>query len=271
MDYASMLQPHNAEAAGTWGSAGRQYERVSQSISDAIEHCVIRVAPQPGERVLDVATGTGWAARRIAARGASGIGIDLAANLIETAKAYAADAQLSFEFQVGDAEALQFEDQSFDAVISTFGVMFASDPDAAASELARVCKPGGRLGIASWRSDGTVAGLFKIMQPYVTRPPVPLPTSPFAWGNTDYVKKLLGAAFDLRFESGTTVLRELNGSIVWELSVESYGPIKTLAASLDPDSRERLRQDFITYHEGFQSELGIAMPREYLVAIGIRK
>ena len=80
---APTIQPHNVRVAATWDSAGRQYDRVSQSIADAIEHCVIRLAPKPGERILDVATGTGWAARRIAARGASVIGMDLGADLIE--------------------------------------------------------------------------------------------------------------------------------------------------------------------------------------------
>jgi len=114
-----------------------------------------------------VATGTGWAARRIAARGASVIGIDLEADLIEAAKAYAAEARLTIDFRVGDAEVLPFDAHSIDAVISTFGVMFVSNPGAAVAELAQVCKRGGRLGLATWPADGTVAGLFKIMQPYM--------------------------------------------------------------------------------------------------------
>ncbi len=266
-----MIQPHNVRAAATWGSAGRQYDRISQSIADAIEHCVIRLAPTSGERFLDVATGTGWAARRIAARGSSVIGIDLGADLIEAATAYAAEARVPIEFRVGDAEALPFEDHSFDAVISTFGVMFASKPEAAAAELARVCKPGGRLGLTTWHAESAVAGLFKVMQPYMPTPPVPPPPSPFAWGSREYVQQLLGAAFDLHFETGTTVLREPDGSAVWELFVESYGPTKALAAALDPNRRVGLQRDFMAYHEGFRSELGIAVPREYLVTIGIRK
>ena len=135
------IQPHNVKAAATWGSGGLDYDRVSQTISDAIEHCVIRLAPEPGERILDVATGTGWAARRIAARGAKVIGIDLGADLIEAAKARAAEARLKIDFKVDDAETLSFEDHSFDAVISTFGVMFVSKPEAAA-EYQQGCKRG---------------------------------------------------------------------------------------------------------------------------------
>ena len=138
---------HNLKAAATWGSGGPRYDRISRSIADAIEHGVGRLAPLPGERILDVATGTGWAARLIAARGARVTGLDLHADLIEGAKAYAAQARLDIAFDVGDAEALPYADASFDAVISTFGVMFCSRPEAAAAELARVCRRGGRLAL----------------------------------------------------------------------------------------------------------------------------
>ena len=264
------IQPHNIKAAATWGAGGLNYDRISQTIFDSIEHCVIRLAPKPGERILDVATGTGWAARRIAARGASVIGIDLASDLIEAARTYAADARLPIAFQIGDAEALPFEDQSFDAVISTCGVMFVSQPELAAAELARICKKGGRVGLTTWPADGTVAGLFKVMKPYMPTPPAALP-SPFEWGSRERVQQLLGSAFDLRFETGTTVLREPSGLAVWELFVAGYGPTRALAAALEPERRESLKRDLIAYHDGFKSELGVAMPRDYLVTIGIRK
>lgn len=148
--------------------------------------------------------------------------------------------------------------------------MCVSKPEAAVAELARVCKPGGRLGLATWPADSTVAGLFKVMQPYMPAPAVPPPPSPFAWGNREHIQRLLGSAFELHFETGTTVLREPGGLAVWELFVAGYGPTKALAAALDADRREGLKRDFIAYHDGFQSELGVAMPREYLVTIGIR-
>src|SRR5262249_50435707 len=171
-------------------------------------------------------------------------------------------------FRVADAEALPCDDQSFDAVISTFGVMFVSNPEATVAELARVCKPGGRLGLATWPPDSTVAGLFKVMQPYMPTPVVPSPPSPFAWGNKEHVQQLLRSAFALQFESGTTVLREPSSLSVWELFGEGYGPRKALAAALDAARREGLKRDFMAYHDGFRSELGVAMPREYLVTIG---
>lgn len=265
------VRPHNTTLAATWNSGGQEYDRISETIADSIEHCVLRLDPQPGERVLDVATGTGWAARRAAARGAAVVGIDLGADLIKAAKAAAAEARLDIDFRVGDAEMLPFEDQSFDAVISTYGVMFARDPAAAAAELARVCRKGGRIGLTTWPPDGTVASFFKVMKPYMPPPPAPPPPSPFEWGNRDRVRELLGSAFDLRFETGATVLRAPSGEAVYDLFVTAYGPTKTLAAGLDPERRESLKRDFSSYHDGFRTDLGVAMSRDYLVTIGIRK
>jgi SAM-dependent methyltransferase len=266
-----VIQPHNLTAATVWNSGGAAYERISAMIADSIEHCVVRLDPQPGEHILDVATGTGWAARRVAARGATVVGIDLGADLIAAAKTAAVGEGLKIDFRVGDAEKLPFEDHRFDAIISTFGVMFVRDPQAAAAELARVCRKGGRIGLATWTADGTIADFFKVMQPYMPEPQAPAPPSPFAWGSQDRVRQLLGTAFDLRFETGTTVFRAPNGLAAWELFVRGYGPTKTLAASLDSERRERLKRDLIAYHEGFQSELGVAMPRDYLLTIGVRK
>jgi len=269
-DMAQAIQPHNAKAAAAWNAGGQHYDKISHSISDSIEHCVIRLAPRPGERILDVATGTGWTARRVAARGAAVTGIDLGADLIEAAKSAAAEARLSIDFRIGDAEKLAFKDRGFDAVISTCGVMFARDPQAAAAELARVCRKGGRLGLTTWPADGTMAGFWKVMKPYMPEASPP-PPSPFEWGNRERVRQLLRSSFDLRFEAGTTVLREPSGLTVWELFVAGYGPTKLLAANLEPERRESLKRDFIAYHDGFKTELGVAMPRDYLVTIGIRK
>jgi SAM-dependent methyltransferase len=263
--------PHNAKAAATWGSGGRHYDRISRTIADAIEHAVARLAPRTGERVLDVATGTGWAARLAAARGASVTGLDLHADLIDAAKALAAEAKLPIGFQVGDAEALPFGDASFDATLSTFGVMFCAKPEAAAAELARVTKKGGRLALATWAVDGALTGVFRTMKPYMAAPTGTPPPSPFAWGSTARVHELLGGAFDLRFETGVSTLREPSGEAVWELFVESYGPTKMLAGSLDAARRKDLQRDFAAFHDGFRTELGVAMPREYLVTIGVRK
>jgi SAM-dependent methyltransferase len=93
------IQPHNVEAAATWNAGGQHYDKISHTISDSIEHCVIRLAPRPGERILDVATGTGWTARRVAVHGAAVTGIDLGADLIEAAKSAAAEARLDIDYR----------------------------------------------------------------------------------------------------------------------------------------------------------------------------
>ena len=115
-----------------------------------------RLAPSPGQRILDVATGTGWASRRVAAYGAEVIGIDIAERLLDAARELADEQNFAIDYKTADAEDLPFPDDSFDGVISTFGVMFASDQEAAIRELARVCKPGARLAVAAWRPEGTV-------------------------------------------------------------------------------------------------------------------
>ena len=152
------VRPHNEKAAAAWGSGGAGYDRVR--IADALDHVVGRVAPQPGEKCLDVATGTGWGARRLKARGANVTGVDIGAGVIEAAKKLAPD----IDFRVGDAEELAFPVGSFDVVTSTFGVMFVARPEDAARELARVCRKGGRLGICTWLPGDTIEGLFKVMR-----------------------------------------------------------------------------------------------------------
>jgi SAM-dependent methyltransferase len=181
------------------------------------------------------------------------------------------DAGPDIDFRVADAEELPFDDASFDAVTSTFGVCLFPDPKIAAGELARVCKRGGRLGLLTWVPEGAVTGMFQTMQPYMPPSPANPPPSPFEWGRPERIVDLLGVAFDLGFETGTTTLRMPNGESVWELFVNGFGPIKSLAASLDAERREQLKRDFIAFHEHYRTDLGIAMPRDYLVAIGHRR
>lgn len=257
--------------ASIWSKGGLGYDRISETIADSIEHCVNRLRPQAGERVLDLATGTGWTARRLAARGAAVVAVDFAEHLLEAGRALADAARLEIDFRVGNAERLDFPDGCFDAVISTCGVMFVRDPEAAAGELARVCRPGGRIALTTWPAGSTVAGLFKLMRPYLPEPPSPAPPSPFEWGQRERISQLLGEHFELRFETGTSVLRETDAEAVWSLFSTCYGPTRTLAERLPAERLSELKRDFIDFHERFRSELGIALPREYLLTAGIRR
>jgi SAM-dependent methyltransferase len=207
----SSIQPHNEKPAGVWNSGGGRYDEISRGIADSIEHCVLRLDPKPGEKILDLATGTGWTSRLVAKRGAQVIGADISADLIAFATQRATEEGLSITYQTGDAEKLPFADGEFDAVISTCGVMFASRPEAAAAELARVCRKGGRIALTTWLSDSNLFKMFMVMKPYMSPPPTPAPPSPFEWGRTERIEKLLGRDFDLAFEKGVSFYRERRG------------------------------------------------------------
>ena len=265
------IQPHNERPAAVWSAGGKDYDTVSRGIADSIEHCVLRLNPQPGERILDLSTGTGWTSRLVARRGARVIGSDIAVQLLESARERAAAERLSIEYEIGDNESLPFADGQFDAVVSTFGVMFTSRPEAAASELARVCRPGGRIALTTWGSDSNIVRMFEVMRRYMPPPASPAPPSPFEWGRTERIRELLGSAFDLRFEKGVSIYREPSAEAAWETFSTGYGPTRMLANSLDAERREALRNDFIAFHAGFPTELGICVPRDYWVTIGVRR
>ena len=228
------IQQHNERPAAVWSAGGKDYDEVSRGIADSIEHCVLRLNPQPGERILDLSTGTGWTSRVVARRGATVVGVDIAHELLEAARAMAEAERLPIDYQLGDAEGLPFEDGAFDAVVSTCGIMFASRPEAAARELARVCRTGGRIALTTWPSDGNVFKMFEVMKRYMPPPPSPAPRSPFEWGRTERIRELLGSAFELRFEKGVSYYREPSAEAAWDTFSKGYGPTRSLANSLDP-------------------------------------
>lgn len=267
---SQVIQPHNERPAAVWSSGGSEYDEISRGIADSIEHCVMRLNPRPGERILDLSTGTGWTSRVVARRGAIVTGVDIAGDLLEAARAMASAERLRIDYQLGDAESLPFNDGQFDAVVSTVGVMFATRPEAAAAELARVCRKGGRIALTTWTPDGNVFEMFKVMKRYMPPPPNPAPRSPFEWGRVERIRELLGNAFQLRFEKGVSYYREPSAEAAWETFANGYGPTRALAASLDPERRAALREEFIAFHAGFQTELGTMVPREYWLTIGVR-
>lgn len=251
-----------------WGTG--PYERLPRHYEPLLDHLARALAPSSGQRVLDVATGTGALAARLARAGAEVTGLDLAPALVETASELAARDGLEIRYEVGDAEALPYEDASFDVVASSIGSMFAPDHRAVARELARVCRPGGRLGLAHWSAERGVVDMFRVVTPF--QPPPPEGAGfPFDWGRRDYVEALLGEAFELRFEEGDAPQTGASGEDVWQLFSTVFGPVRTLAESLEPGRREELHRAFADFYEGYRGDGGIHQPRPYLVVLGTRR
>jgi SAM-dependent methyltransferase len=249
-----------------WGTG--PYQRITETIPDIHELVVERLDPRPDQRWLDLACGTGAVAERAAVRGAAVTGIDLAPVLIETARERASEHGLEIDYRVGDCEHLDVPDGSFDAVSSTCGIMFAPDHEATAAELARVTRPGGRIGLANWTPTGGLARMFRMMAPFQPAPP---PSNPFDWGDETRVRELLGDAFELELEEHVSTLRMPSGEAYWELFSTSYGPTKTLADSLG-DRREELHRAWVDFFESNYSDNGeIAHIREYLLVVGTRR
>ena len=251
-----------------WGSG--PYQGVSDHLAGAHDHLMRAFQPVEGERWLDVATGTGEIAIRAARGGAVVTGLDLAPELLETARARAGEAGVEVSFDEGDAEGMPYDDASFDTVTSTFGVMFAPDHQAAADELARVCRPGGRLGLLTWHPSLGVAEFFKVMAAYQPPPPEGA-GSPFAWGDRDHLQDLLGDGFELRYEEGDVPQTGASAEEIWDLFSTDYGPTRTLAESLDDDRREALKRDWVEYFEQFRGDAGISQPRPYVLVLGTRR
>ncbi|HEV8601764.1 MAG TPA: class I SAM-dependent methyltransferase [Gaiellaceae bacterium] len=252
-----------------WGTG--PYQNITETIADIHELVVDRLDPQAGDRWLDLACGTGAVSERAAERGAAVTGVDLAPVLIETAKERAQERGLEIDYRVGDCENLDLEDGAFAALSSTCGIMFAPDHGATAGELARVVKPGGRIGLANWTPEGGLAKMFGMMKPFAPPPPEGA-GSPFAWGDENHVRELLGDAFELDLERHVSHLRVPSGEDYWELFSSSYGPTKTLADSLDDERGEEFHQAWVDFFESnYRSNGEIDHDREWLLVYGTRR
>jgi SAM-dependent methyltransferase len=251
-----------------WGNG--PYERITNTIRDIHVLVVERVDPKPGEKVLDAATGTGAVAILAAERGADVVGMDLAPVLVETAKQRAAEEGVTVRFEVGDAEAMPYGDATFDVLMSTCGVMFAPDHAAVARELARVTRPGGRIALACWTPEGGLGQMFGMMRPFLPPPPEGA-GSPFAWGNEEHVRELLGDAFELEFEEHDSILRTKDGEEYWELFSTSYGPTKSAAEALDDERREEFHRTWVEFFEARREGDGVVHHREWLLTLGTRR
>jgi ubiquinone/menaquinone biosynthesis C-methylase UbiE len=251
-----------------WGNG--PYQNVTETIADIHDVLIDRLDPKEGVAWLDLACGTGAMSELAAKKGASVTGVDLAPALIDTARERAEQQGLEIDYRVGDCENLDL-DGAFDVVSSTCGVMFAPDHEAAAREIARVVKPGGRIGLANWTPEGGLAKVFGMMKPFQPPPPEGAGV-PFQWGSEGHVQELLGDAFDLELERHVSHLRIGSGEEYWQLFSSSYGPTKTLAESLDDDRRDEFHQAWVDFFESnYRSNGEIDHDREWLFVLGTRR
>ena len=254
----------------TW--AAGDYAAVAEVIVEAPPRDLLaRVEVAPGQEVLDVATGTGNIAIPAAAAGAQVVGLDLTPELFETARRRAAEHGVAVEWIEGDAEELPFEDESFDRVLSAFGVQFAPRHEVVAQELARVCRPGGRIGLVNWTPEGQVGELFKIMGRYMPAPP-DYASPPPLWGSEEHVRSLFSdSPIELEFARGTNPWR-FDSAEHYVVFMESYyGPTVKARERLTAEGRwEECRGDILELAERHNTATdgSLQMNAEYLVAAG---
>jgi SAM-dependent methyltransferase len=235
------------------------------------EHLAEAAGLRPGDRVLDVATGSGNAALAAARYGAEVTGIDYVPGLLERARARAAAEGLEITFAEGDAEDLAFPDASFDAVLSCLGVMFAPDQERAAAELVRVCRPGGTIGLANWTPGGFIGQLLKTVSRHVPPPAGVRP--PGLWGTEERLRELLGGAVSrLEVTRRTYVFRFRSPEEFAGFFKDRYGPTHKAFAALDEAGKARLWDDLTALAREHDSEEGltVAMAAEYLEVVATR-
>ncbi len=243
------------------------YERLAARFAPVAEELVARLAIRPEDRVLDLATGTGEIARRVAQLGATVSAIDVAGPMLEKARRAAAEAGLQIAFELGDVEYLPYDDGCFDVLVSNFGLVFAPDHANVASELARVAVPGGRLGFTAWKPNSKLGELYRRF----TEEPIE-GREAYEWGREDHVEDMLGDDFELEFEDGTLWLEAESGEEIWKLFSESAPPVVALLERLDAAQRGEFHQAFVELYEGYRSDGGgVRAPRRYLLVLGKRK
>jgi SAM-dependent methyltransferase len=255
---------------GTWASG--DFSVIASRIVFQAEHLCETADVQSGWRVLDVATGSGNAALAAARRGCDVVGIDYVPALLERGRIRAAAEHLDVRFVEGDAENLHFPDAAFDAVISIYGVMFAPDHHRAAAEMARVCRPGGLIALASWTPDGFIGETFRTMSRYI--PPVPGLQPPVRWGDPVYLGELFGGvAASINSYRRSAVFRFRSAEDNVEFFRTHYGPTLRAFESLEPIQRESLRDELVALARRYDRNRGagpIAIVADYLETVIVR-
>ena len=218
--------------------------------------------------MLDVAAGNGNATLAAARRWCDVTSTDYVPSLLESGRARAQAEGHAIRFQEADAENLPFPDASFDAVMSTFGVMFTPNQDKAASELARVCKPGGRIGLANWTPESFIGQLFKTIGKYI--PPAPGVKSPALWGTKARLEELFGkTAKEIRTTSREFTFRYRSPAHWIEVFRTYYGPMNKTYGALDAEKQAAFTRDVLALMErGNRSGDGtLVLPSEYLEVV----
>jgi ubiquinone/menaquinone biosynthesis C-methylase UbiE len=264
-DFTQLKQLQSA----AW-SAGA-FEEVAESIHDMHVALVEALGPQPGEQLLDVGCGSGNLAELAAGAGAFVTGIDLSPRLIDVAKARAEAGGFAIVYRIGDAENLDVEDASFDKVVSSVAMIFAPDHEAAACELARVTRPGGRVAFSAWTPEGAIGEMLKVFAAFQPPPP-PGAGVPIAWGREDYVRTKLGEAFDLQIERRISRDEDESPEHAWEYFAPRFGPVKLMLENLDTERRAEFEQAAREHFEkGRQPDGSYVDEREYLLVTGTRR
>ncbi len=254
----------------TWASG--DFAVVAARIVFQAEHLCETADLQAGWRVLDVATGSGNAALAAARRGCEAVGIDYVPALLARGRTRAAAEYLDVEFVEGDAENLPFPDASFDAVVSIYGAMFAPDHHRTAAELARVCRAGGRIALASWTPDGFIGETFRVFSRYL--PPAPGLQPPVRWGDQAHLEALFEqTAASVTSHRRTAVFRFRSAEENVDFFRTYYGPTLRAFESLDHTRRDALRNDLLDLARRYDRNGGagpIAITADYLETVIVR-
>ena len=251
-------------SSGDYHMIGTQIQIVSELLIEALD-------VHSTERLLDVATGSGNAALAAARRGCEVVGVDYVPGLLDRARRRAEAEGLSVDFQDGDAEALPFADGSFDVVSSVFGSMFAPDQETTASELARVARPGGRIGIVAHTPDGFIGNLFKVIGKHVP-PPAGL-RSPILWGTEARLRELfIGQIAELRAEKRFYTFRDRSPEHFIEYWRTFYGPTLKAFDAVGESGRAALEADMLDLIARFNraDDGTMVVPSEYLEAVIVK-
>ncbi len=254
---------HAAWSSGNYAAVGNTVQIVGETLCEAVDL-------HAGERVLDVAAGSGNATLAAARRYADVVSTDYVGAWLENGRARAKANGFQVAFREADAEALPFADESFDVVLSTFGVMFTPDQEKAASELLRVCRPGGRIGLANWTPDSFIGQLFKTIGKFI--PPAPGLKSPALWGDRAHLEKLFGPKASVAAESRHFVFRYRSSAHWLETFRNCYGPMLKAFAALDTDAAKGLQADIEALLDRFNtaSDGTLVAPGEYLEVVVTR-